>query len=130
MQGVGIKHIEYWVTDVASALGVYRSFFELLGWEYTGKAGFRGGGVEIYFKRAPEGVGKKDSFGPRHICFRAASREIVDRVGALLLERRVRIIRGPQVMVGEEYSRDYYTVDFIGPEGFIFEVAHTPHSML
>jgi hypothetical protein len=30
----------------------------------------------------------------------------------------------------DSYSRDYYTVDFRDPDGYVLEVAHTPHMKL
>ena len=139
MNGAGIKHIEFWVQNLEEAFKFYMSFFKIIGWERSGKTGFIGGGSEIYFKEIPY-VQKIERFlvqmmrsflkmpGPRHICFCAASRSAVDSVGDLLRAHGLTIIRGPIEMTGAEYSKYYYTVDFYGPEGFIWEVAHTPYS--
>lgn len=77
-------------------------------------------GCEIYLKEARM-VGSDRSYGPRHICLRADSRDDVDRVGALLRAGKAQVIRGPLAM--PEYGASYYTVDFRDPDGFVIEVA-------
>ena len=63
--------------------------------------------------------------GVRHICFWAEDRAMVDRIGEYVKNTGVEIIRGPLVV--QEYSPEYYTVDFYDPDGFMLEVAHTPN---
>ncbi len=117
----GIKHIEIWVSDMKRSLDFYDEFFGLIGWERIHEREFRAGGNKIYF------IERKDQFsratlGPRHICFHAESREIVNRVFEMLQRQEMPVIRGPVEM---PYSTGYYTVDFKDPDGYILEVAHS-----
>ncbi len=82
------------------------------------------GDTKIYFRQRE---GKLlDSLGPRHICFHALSKKMVDEVGAFLLVHGCKIIRGPTEMPGDPYPEGYYTVDFRDPDGYVLEVAHSP----
>ena len=73
-------------------------------------------------------VPKTDTAGPRHLCFQATSRDVVDAVGSLLTGSGATVLRGPVEMA--DYSQGYYTVDFRDPDGYVLEVAHTPNMAL
>ncbi|SFF09703.1 Catechol 2,3-dioxygenase [Bacillus sp. OV194] len=122
----GINHIEFWVNSMEESLEFYETLFALIGWKEIGKGMFSSGHIEIYLKEAD--VPRTDSAGPRHICFQAVSRDVVDRVGSYLQEAGAEMIRGPVEV--PRYSKGYYTVDFRDPDGYVLEVAHTPHMKL
>ncbi|WP_018479119.1 VOC family protein [Pontibacter roseus] len=124
--GPGINHIEFWVKNLEESLGFYHELFPLIGWYALNRTSFSCGQHEVYFKEMP--VALHDSLGVRHICFHATSREVVQQVGEWLQNRNADIIRGPLEM--PHYNASYYTVDFRDPNGFVLEVAHTPHSKL
>lgn len=120
----GIRHIEFWVSDLKKSLEFYSRLFAIIKWRQKGEHVFVSEDTKIYFS---EREGKLiDSLGPRHICFYASSRKMVDEVGTFLLVHGCRIIRGPTEMPGDPYPAGYYTVDFRDPDGYILEVAYTP----
>ncbi len=115
----GIKHIEFWVSDLNKSLSFYVKLFNLIGWEQYESNGFRSGMTKIYFLE--KNVGFSENIGPRHICFEADSKEVVDKVGSLLNLENLQIIRGP---IHYEYNGSIgYTVDFKDPDGYVLEVA-------
>jgi catechol 2,3-dioxygenase-like lactoylglutathione lyase family enzyme len=122
----GINHIEFWVSNMERSMNFYRPLFELIGWKPLGNYAFSSGNMEIYFKEVAHS--RVDSLGPRHICFQAVSREVVNEVGRYLREIGADVIRGPVEM--PHYSEGYYTVDFRDPDGYVLEVAYTPNMIL
>ncbi|WP_374702520.1 VOC family protein [Bacillus sp. M6-12] len=119
----GINHIEFWVSDLEKSLAFYSGFFETIGWNRLNKTAFSTGTIEIYFKEAK--VSRKDTAGPRHICFQAVERSIVDEVYLYLKKQNAEIIRGP--IDADNYSQGYYTIDFRDPDRYVLEVAYTPN---
>ena len=119
----GINHIEFWVSNLERSQAFYAPLFKAVGWQQKSDTEFSSGWTTIYFYEKP--VKRVDSAGPRHICFQAVSRAVVEDVAKLLKKQAATIIRGPVEM--PEYSEDYYTVDFRDPDGYVIEVAHTPH---
>ncbi|HIH23909.1 TPA: hypothetical protein HA251_02640 [Candidatus Woesearchaeota archaeon] len=124
MPAAEISHIEFWVANLRKSLEFYDAFFSILGWSRLSENSFSNGTTKIYFCQMD--IASKDTLGPRHICFRVLSSEVVDDVGAFLRKTNTRVIRGPLAM--NEYSKDYYTVDFCDPDNYILEVAYSPHS--
>lgn len=120
-----IKHIEFLVSDFEKAIGFYAGLFDVLGWIKVSENGFKIGDTKIYFKENKE-LSMQKSLGPRHICFQADNRVVVDEVGAYLKKYGAKMIRGPLEAEGEKYSKGYYTVDFYDPDGYMLEVAHSP----
>ncbi len=116
-----IDHIEITVSDLARSRDFYKALLLGLGWKELRPGMYLKDGCEVYLKAAAA-VESGPHYGPRHICFRAGSRDEVDRVGALLKSSKASILRGPLAM--PEYSATYYTVDFRDPDGFVLEVAH------
>jgi len=115
----GIKHIEFWVSDLARSMAFYRRLFALIGWEEFDATSFLQGDTKIYF--VEKAVRISETLGPRHICFLAGSREVVDGVGDFLKISGAEIIRGP---IESRYKgRISYTVDFKDCNGYILEVA-------
>lgn len=119
----GINHIEFWVSNMARSAAFYSPIFAALGWRKTSDTEFSCGSTMFYFVERP--VSRVDSAGPRHICFNAGSAKTVQAVAKILKEQYAEIIRGPVEM--PEYSKNYFTVDFRDPDGYVIEVAHTPH---
>ena len=120
----GINHIEFWVSDLARSVAFYRPLFASIGWHQRSETEFSSGSSVVYFIEKP--VGRVDGVGPRHLCFHATSRAVVEAVASLVLASSGTIVRGPVEM--PEYSRGYYTVDVRDPDGYVIEVAHTPHA--
>jgi catechol 2,3-dioxygenase-like lactoylglutathione lyase family enzyme len=119
----GIKHIEFWVSNLEQSISFYKKLFDLIGWEQYDPNGFRCEVTKIYF--VEKEVSFNGNIGPRHICFEADSKEIIEKVSNLLKERNLDIIRGP---IEYEYKGNTaYTIDFRDPDGYIIEVATKSH---
>ncbi len=114
-----IKHIEFWVANLERSMRFYERIFGLIGWEKIESNAFSNGEIKMYF--VEQNVKSEKTAGPRHICFLARSRKIVDEVAKLLLETQADIIRGP--LESQYKDRSSYTVDFRDPDGYIIEVA-------
>jgi catechol 2,3-dioxygenase-like lactoylglutathione lyase family enzyme len=123
----GIHHIEWWVSDWKRSGSFYDGLFQRIGWRKLGERAYSSGSTEIYFVERP-GLVRTDMPGPRHLCFQATSREMVEEVYRWVTEQGIEILRGPTEF--PQYSEGYYTVDFRDPDGFILEVAHTPNMKL
>lgn len=123
-QLMGIHHLEFWVRDWKRSGPFYDGLFRRVGWEKMSPNAYFYGETEIYFIERPQ-MKRQDSLGPRHICLHAGNRETVEEVARWLQQQEVEIIRGPVEM--PQYSPGYYTVDFRDPDGYIWEVAHTPN---
>lgn len=46
---VGIKHIEFWVSDLKRSLQFYKPLFSLIHWKQVNGNGFSNGETKIYF---------------------------------------------------------------------------------
>ena len=119
----GINHIEFWVSNLARSQAFYAELFRAVGWRQKSDTEFAAGSTMFYLVEKP--VKRADAAGPRHVCFQATSRAVVEDVAKLLKKHAADIIRGPVEM--PEYSEGYYTVDARDPDGYVIEVAHTPH---
>ncbi|MCL5009047.1 MAG: VOC family protein [Patescibacteria group bacterium] len=97
----------------------YRPFFSLIGWRGFDDTSFYSGDTKVYF--VEKNTSFSNNIGPRHICFLADSRGMVDQVGDFLKTAGVKIIRGP--LESSYKNRVSYTVDFKDPDGYILEVA-------
>ncbi len=124
-----IKHIEFWVSDLERSMKFYKGIFRIIGWDLIEDNAFSNGETKIYFieqdmsaKGGSASGGKvQRTIGPRHICFLASSRKIVDAVGRFLEKSGHTIIRGP--LESRYKDRSSYTVDFKDPDGYVIEVA-------
>jgi len=115
----GIKHLEFWVSDLKRSVSFYKELLSLIGWEQYDENGFRCGVTKIYFKEKK--VSFNENIGPRHICFEADSKELVDKIHDFLKKNNSSIIRGP---IEYTYKGNLaYTVDFRDPDGYVIEVA-------
>ncbi|MFJ8354209.1 topoisomerase IV [Bacillus paramycoides] len=101
-------------------------YYPLFGWGKLNEVAYSTGESEIYFKEVDEEIVR--SLGPRHICYQAINRGVVDEVAEFLASTRMKVIRGPIAM--NHYSDGYYTIDFYDPNGFIVEVAYTPNARM
>ncbi|PGZ97457.1 hypothetical protein COE51_14270 [Bacillus pseudomycoides] len=119
----GIHHIEFWIANLEESMKFYRQLFSIICWTQLNETAFSTGKTELYFKEI--GAELVHTLGPRHICYQAMNRSVVDEVAHFLHNVRAKIIRGPIEM--KEYSEGYYTVDFHDPNGYILEVAYAPN---
>ncbi|MEC2627899.1 VOC family protein [Bacillus cereus] len=120
----GIHHIEFWVANLEESISFYNKLFSIIGWRKLNEIAYSTGESEIYFKEVDEEIVR--TLGPRHICYQAIHREVVDEVADFLSSTKVKVIRGPIEM--NHYSEGYYTIDFYDPNGYIVEVAYTPNA--
>ena len=116
-----IKHIEFWVSNLEISIDFYHELFRIIGWEQVDSNGFSDGTTKIYFRE--QKLISQSTIGPRHICFLAESRDIVNTTAEYLKKTQVTILRGPIEM--EYKSKKSYTIDFKDPDGYILEVATT-----
>lgn len=115
----GIKHIEFWVSDLKKSISFYKELFNIIGWEQYEPNGFRCGMTKIYFMEKI--LSFKENIGPHHICFEANSKNVVEDVASFLRNNDMPIIRGP---VEYSYKGNVaYTIDFRDPDGYVIEVA-------
>lgn len=114
-----IKHIEFWVSDLEHSIYFYGGILKIIGWSRIEKNAFSNRQTKIYF--VEQGVRLQKTVGPRHICFLADSRRVVDEVADFLAKNKTDIIQGP---LNSRYkNRGSYTVDFRDPDGYVIEVA-------
>lgn len=127
-------HIDLSVTDVAASKRVYGPVLAFLGytqvkddpdvceWDLRGCEPF---GASLGIRRAKR-AGAHDGYTPglQHLAWRAASRDEVDRLHALLIERGIAVLDPPAHY--PEYSGDYYAVFFADPDGIKLELVHAP----
>ena len=121
----GIKHIEFWVSNLKKSVSFYKKLFDIIGWEQYDPNGFRCGMTKIYF--VEKNTSFKENIGPRHICFEADSKGTVEKAAEFLKTNGTSVIRGPL-----EYTykgNTAYTVDFKDPDGYIIEVATRSHKI-
>ena len=114
-----VKHIEFWVWDIRRSLKFYEGIFEIIGWSLVENNAFGNGETKIYF--VEQRVKMQKTTGPRHLCFLANSRKVVDNIGEFLIKNKNEIIRGP--MDSQYKNRSSYTIDFRDPDGYVIEVA-------
>ncbi len=114
-----IKHIEFWVSNLRKSLDFYEQLFLILGWSKYQDHGFENDGTKIYFRE--KDVKKEDTIGPRHICFIAKSKEVVNKINNFLIKQKVNVIRGP--IITDYNDKSSYHIDFYDPDGYILEVS-------
>ena len=127
-------HIDLSVSDVAAAKRVYAPVLDFLGytqvkddpdgceWDIRGREPF-GASLGI---RAAKSADKHDGYAPglQHLAWRAASRDEVDRLHALLIDHGITVLDPPAHY--PDYSGDYYAVFFADPDGIKLELVHAP----
>ena len=127
-------HIDLSVGDVAAAKRVYGPVLEFLGytrvkdepdgceWDLRGREPF---GASVGIRKATK-AGAHDGYAPglQHLAWRAASRDEVDRLHALLIEHGIEVLDPPAYY--PQYSGDYYAVFFDDPDDIKLELVHAP----
>ena len=127
---LGIRHIEILVSDLKKSGDFYSKLFSLVEWEPVDSNAWKFGDTKIYLKES--NLTPRDStseqrnlLGPRHMCFNASDRKMVDAVGKFLTQNGAKILRGPLEVFDDWFPNGgYYTVDFYDPDGYILEVAY------
>jgi catechol 2,3-dioxygenase-like lactoylglutathione lyase family enzyme len=133
-----IDHLDLVVSDLEHGLDFYGRVLEPLGYvrrsEITGERGERvvylgreEGRGSLSLREAHDGREQRPfdryDLGIHHICFAAASREVVDRVHETARGAGAEIENEPQEF---DYSPGYYAVFFHDPDGIKLEVLHRP----
>jgi len=127
----GVAHTFISTGDFAKARAFYGKLLPFLGLKVVGDAqglfycvgGRTGFGIEA---AKPEHAGKRfeqGAVGLHHHCWRARSREDVDKVHGFLLEIGAHIVHGPR---DDEFAPGYYSVLFEDPDGTRLEVNFVP----
>ena len=114
-----IRHIEFWVSDLAKSLDFYKELFRVLEWDHVDENGFSKDGTKIYFLEMKNLQGHTGVAGPRHICFQVKDKSIVDTV-AKITGVASRTLHGPEVI----HTGGSYMLVFKDPDGYILEVAY------
>jgi glyoxylase I family protein len=132
-----IDHLDLVVTDLERSLAFYNGLLEPLGFvrniEIEGERGERvvyiggSGGASVSLREAQSDAHPipydRYAVGIHHLCFGAASRELVDERAAWLRERGAEIESGPAEY---GYTPGYYAVFFYDPDGIKLEIMHRP----
>lgn len=132
----GLHHIDLNVSNLAASKRVYGTVLEFLGYRLVkDEAGgcewdlaVEGRGASIGLKPCDPGLKdhghKRYAPGLHHLAWRAESRDDVDRLHALLVERGIPVLDPPAHY--PQYSGDYYAVFFEDPDGMKLELVHAP----
>ncbi|MCW3846571.1 VOC family protein [Sphingomonas sp. LB-2] len=133
----GVHHIDLNVTDLEASKAVYGPVLEFLGytqvkdsggyeWDLRGPGDGRGASLGLRACDPAEAGHRHHRYAPglHHLAWRADSREDVDRLHALLVERGIPVLDAPAHY--PEYSGDYYAVFFEDPDGMKLELVHAP----
>jgi glyoxylase I family protein len=131
-----VDHLDLVVTDLERSLTFYNGLLEPLGFsrnaEIVGERGERvvyiggSGGASVSLRQAqtePDGPYDRYAVGIHHLCFGAATREVVDERAAWLREQRAEIESEPQEYT---YTPGDYAVFFYDPDGIKLEIMHRP----
>ena len=131
MQLNGIAHIYLTVSDFDACLPFYEKLLEFFEMQCLVKTE-----VLYYCVGSRTGVGIRRAdpehrdapFDPyraglHHLCFRARSREDVDRVHEFVTRLGARVVRPPRE---DEWAPGYYSVLFEDPDGLRLEVNFVP----
>ncbi len=133
-----IDHLDLVVTDLERSLAFYKGLLLPLGYsravEIDGERGERVvylgrvGGMGSLSLRAAQSDAHATPYdryavGIHHIAFAAASRAVVDQVGAWAAANGGEIESGPEVY---GYTPGYYAVFLHDPDGIKLEIVHRP----
>lgn len=127
----GIAHIQLTVSRFAEAREFYGKLLPFLGltpvMEFEGFYYCVGGRTGVAISMADDAhAGERfvqRRVGLHHVCFRARSREDVDRVFELAQQLGAEIIHPPEEA---QWAPGYYSVLFEDPDGIRLEVNHVP----
>lgn len=131
-----VHHIDLNATDLEASKAVYGPVLEFLGytqvkdgrgyeWDLKGQEG-RGGSIGLRLCDPAEAAHRHHRYAPglHHLAWRAESREDVDRLHALLVEKGIAVLDPPAHY--PDYSGDYYAVFFEDPDGMKLELVFAP----
>ncbi|HEV8712101.1 MAG TPA: VOC family protein [Candidatus Binatia bacterium] len=131
MEPNGIAHIQLTVSDLERSITFYEPLLHFFGMKTIVKTpetfycvGSRTG---VAISRADPQY-RDDRFqqrriGLHHFCFRARSREDVDKIFQFVEGLGARIVQGPQE---DHFAPGYYSILFEDPDGIRIEVNHAP----
>ena len=132
----GFHHLDLNVTDLEASKRVYGPVLEFLGYvqakdeggyEWDLKIG-EGRGASLGLRPCDPAlkghVHQRYAPGFHHLAWRADSRDDVDRLHALLVEKGIKVLDPPAHY--PEYSGDYYAVFFEDPDGMKLELVYAP----
>ena len=66
----------------------YDMLFSIIGWRKLNEVAYSTGESEIYFKEVDEEIVR--TLGPRHICYQAINRKVVDEVAEFLSSTKIK----------------------------------------
>jgi catechol 2,3-dioxygenase-like lactoylglutathione lyase family enzyme len=136
-----IDHIVLTVREPQASFALYDAFLRFLGYELVsqGDAGFEWalegeegeeGSPSICLVKARDGgtARQHDRYSPglHHLAWAADSREDVDRLHALLVERRADVLDAPADYPQYNKGQGYYAVFFADGDGLKLEYVFTP----
>jgi len=129
----GIAHIQLTTLDAERCLPFWERLCHFLGMDTLIKGDdviyCIGGRTGILVRKAPDD-GNPDRFdqdraGLHHFCFRARSREDVEKVQAFIAsDPDATVVHGPEE--GGHFAPGYYSILFEDPDGVRVEVNHIP----
>lgn len=127
----GMAHVILTVSSFEEAAAFYGRLMPFLGARqvFRGEdfAYWVGGRTALGIQRCSEAHrGEKFAqlrVGLHHLCFRARSRQDIDKAAAFLREMGATIVRGP--LTGD-WAPGYYYVLFEDPDGIRVEICHVP----
>jgi catechol 2,3-dioxygenase-like lactoylglutathione lyase family enzyme len=127
----GMAHIILTVSSFERALSFYGQFLPFLGLKQVFQgdnfAYWVGGRTALGIQRCDDSY-RDETFvqtrvGLHHLCFRARSREDIEKAAQFLRELGAPIIRGPQA---GDWAPGYYYVLFEDPDRIRVEICHVP----
>ena len=132
-----VDHLDLVVTDLDRSLEFYNGLLQPLGFirntEIVGERGERvvylggSGGASVSLRQAQSDAHPapydRYAVGIHHLCFGAASREVVEERAAWLRGCGAAIESGPAEY---EYMPGYFAVFFYDPDGIKLEIKHCP----
>jgi catechol 2,3-dioxygenase-like lactoylglutathione lyase family enzyme len=127
----GMAHVQLTVNDLKRAMPFYEKVLGFLGMRpvVRGAKGLYmiGGKTAVLITRSSEEnravCFDQRRIGLHHLCFRARSREDIDRLHEFLVRERVRVVHAPEE---GSWAPGYYSVLFEDPEGIRLEVNFVP----
>lgn len=127
----GMAHVQLTVNDLQRAMPFYEKVLGFLGMQPVVKAPnglyMIGGRTAVLVTRSSEENRDFDfdqrRIGLHHLCFRARSREDIDRLHEFLVQEQVRIVHAPEE---GPWAPGYYSVLFEDPEGIRLEANCVP----
>jgi len=122
-------HIKLAVSDYKKSYFFYKAIFDTLGYKQVvdkekqaGWTSNEGYGILITQAKITNSKYEFGFVGIHHLCLKANSVEIVDKVYKILLEKDIFIFDPPKTY--KNYTDKYYAIYFADPDGMKLEVAY------